>query len=859
MTANSKTVNPSHWCGTPVLRFAASRGNFAKDILAAVSLCGFVVAEMASRDLEDKIRRALAFDDSSDEDNDNHNDDRSYEEDDDDQVGKDEEGEDDEEEEDAEEDDEEEFLAESKPSVEDGFEITLKSGHQDEEYSEDEDHDTQDAYSARSIDQDGNEDADLSQGESNEDGNELAAPNISPQDPYRNDEAEDYDDYHNKHINNDEGSNEEEEDKDYQRKKNRDENNRRSYHGFHQQSIFSPEPLSAGESLIDEEQLPHNKPKVYLEPLKVSPMTDDDSDNQSYSSSMMDGASSYAYTREGNQQKLYESRSLYEKRAPSFETRKQFEKLTASPRASPQAPPVRPFSPKYAGIKAPWSPRSIQSSMAHSTAHSQGSNVNSSGGGSPAGSALRKAVAELRQVKMERDQLRQALQASNPQTIVEQTKTQMDREFRLVIRAMMDEKARALRAANSKTDFMREQLETERNRTGMALADIESLVFQRRPDVPRTSATIPRHQTVPVQIKSGLGPQMRFRRPRMEVKAPTHERFVFASSDDDEENEEDIISRGVAVVRAANSAPFVRNSRSSARKTRLPQPEVPRLGASRPSTSTPAVEMLDTKPQSGALPPPPPPQATLVSQTNSSKNSRRQLSVEQHRLRRPSAPAVLSLSNLTFSSSRSLVPTSPGSTSKEDLRDENNGSVSAALCDSAANKTGITSPRSGSARSATPGSPLSSDNNADGRQTIPKCQRPAEVIYASLLQAQPGKGTNVQVGRVRTFLKQSELLPPTIQPADLDVLLVKHSKRSSVMTLPQFQDLLADVALALMKCGIIAVDEQEKTQETNGELWEWGVREPRTKISRGVALRALGNVLFPNDVNDVTSEDNSLL
>ncbi|GBG34997.1 Hypothetical Protein FCC1311_112192 [Hondaea fermentalgiana] len=330
-----------------------------------------------------------------------------------------------------------------------------------------------------------------------------------------------------------------------------------------------------------------------------------------------------------------------------------------------------------------------------------------SGLGSPAHGALQRAVRELRIVKAERDALREALKAANPQSVVDKTKAQMDREFRLVIKAMMDEKARALRAANAKTDFLREQLALEKNRAGMALAELEGMRTQRRADVPRRHETS-QARTVPMQVRSGAGPRVRFRRPDMLApRAPTVSgRFVFAS---DEEEDEDGKSSNNEVITAPKVSPL---------RSRQPAPAP----------------------------------------------SRQPVLADSRRSPRQKPPRIKSREG-----------------SRVDMRQET-------------------------------------------RQ-------------------------NVQVGRVRAFLKQSELLPPSMQAADLGVLLVKHSRRSSVVTLEQFQDLLADLALGLIRCGIVTVDENETTQETVGEPWEWGVREPRIKVSKASALRALGQVLFPPEAD----------
>ena len=67
----------------------------------------------------------------------------------------------------------------------------------------------------------------------------------------------------------------------------------------------------------------------------------------------------------------------------------------------------------------------------------------------------------------------------------EETQRELDRDFGLVVRAMTDDKARELRSAEARVAMSREREVLERNRAGMALAEVESLWMQRKVEVPR--------------------------------------------------------------------------------------------------------------------------------------------------------------------------------------------------------------------------------------------------------------------------------------------------------------------------------------------------------------------------------------
>jgi hypothetical protein len=124
-----------------------------------------------------------------------------------------------------------------------------------------------------------------------------------------------------------------------------------------------------------------------------------------------------------------------------------------------------------------------------------------------------------------------------------------------------------------------------------------------------------------------------------------------------------------------------------------------------------------------------------------------------------------------------------------------------------------------------------------------RCDRAAEVIFEAVQQQGGAGGATVPTVRVRSFLLQSELLPPSWVPAELDIVLAKHTRRASAISLDQFTDVLAEVALQLLRDGIISVD--DATTEA-GEPYAWGTRPPRTVVPRASALRALGLVLFPD-------------
>jgi len=118
----------------------------------------------------------------------------------------------------------------------------------------------------------------------------------------------------------------------------------------------------------------------------------------------------------------------------------------------------------------------------------------------------------------------------------------------------------------------------------------------------------------------------------------------------------------------------------------------------------------------------------------------------------------------------------------------------------------------------------------------------AKVIFESIRETQPSsrKGKSLEVGRVRNFIQKAELLPPGTGRADLDVLLTKHSQRTSVLSAKQFEGLLADIALILIKAEIIFVNE---AQCEEGEPWEWGIKAPIARVSKSDALDALGFTL----------------
>jgi len=128
-----------------------------------------------------------------------------------------------------------------------------------------------------------------------------------------------------------------------------------------------------------------------------------------------------------------------------------------------------------------------------------------------------------------------------------------------------------------------------------------------------------------------------------------------------------------------------------------------------------------------------------------------------------------------------------------------------------------------------------------GHSASGNAERVTSIIFESL-----SSGDSVPVSRIRSFLRQSDILPPGMRHAELDVLLSKHIKRNLNVTKQEFELVLADIALGLIQSGMISVPEKLRN-ECEPRVDTWGVLTPQTCISKSTALRALGRVLFPTN------------
>uniref|UniRef100_A0A7S2S065 Uncharacterized protein n=1 Tax=Mucochytrium quahogii TaxID=96639 RepID=A0A7S2S065_9STRA len=344
-------------------------------------------------------------------------------------------------------------------------------------------------------------------------------------------------------------------------------------------------------------------------------------------------------------------------------------------------PPSRRSKGVGSGEVVPFSPNAGDISQANSTLLSP--DIDRNQNCTPAESALRKLVLELREVKLDRDRLVKLNETAKEEAIAA-TKRTMDEDFRLVVKAMIDEKVRAVQKTELRVRELEDQHRLDQDRLGMALAEIESIKARRR-------------------------------------------------------------------------RPF-----SPGR----------------------------------------------------------------------SAPGRISSTKLSMIPSLRDVPPAPPSQLKE--KESSGKSFVFVEEDDSVKK------------------PMNTPSAVEDKGAKLKRDDPAKVIFDALVETlssvdRQSSGGGVPVGKVRTFLRQSELLPPTMLPADLDIILSKHSKRRAYVSLADFSNVLADIALELLACGILTVPVEDEGGQVEGEKWEWGVRSPKTQITRAAAVRALGQVLFPDE------------